>query len=53
MYLTIFTFNSFTYLNTLLHDVRDLSAWVTDMKMKILDEKNPHHICKTQDILDH
>ena len=36
-----------------LHEVRDLSAWVTDLKMKILDEKNPYHISKTQDILDH
>ena len=35
-----------------LHDERDLSALLTDMKMKNLDEKNPYDICKAQDFLD-
>ena len=35
-----------------LHDERNLSAWVTDMKMKYIDEKKPHQFCKTQDNLD-
>ena len=50
--LPIFNFYSFEYLNKL-HDKRDMSAWVTDMKTKKPNYKNLYNICKSQDVLDH
>ena len=52
MYLTQPTFNSFKYLHTDYMTSATRSAWVTDMKMKKLDVKNPYDICMTQYILD-
>ena len=51
--LPIFTFHSFEYLETNIHDAHNMSSWVTDMKTKNSNEKNLYHICKSLDVLDH
>ena len=35
-----------------LHDDRNMSTWVTDIKMKRLDKTNLYDICMNQYILD-